>query len=400
MVQENNDGTNHRYAWTVLAIVYLATFAGNMMLNKVSPLVLNLTDEFGISLSQVGLLMSMFGLTGLILAIPAGIILQRRGLRFTGTVALGIVAIGAALGSLSGSFSFMVFSRLVEGIGVALIVIVSPAAIAMWFPPEKSGGPIGIWSTATPVAGFFIMSLAPQLAPTIGWRGVWWLTSGIAVIALVIYWLFIRPTPEAGGPESSPPPADPPPRLKTSLRNKDIWLLAIALMIFSLMFLPLITYYPTFLITEGGFSKERAGLFIGLMGLATIPSAPLAGWISDAIGSRRLVAMAGFLFLSPLYALAFQVPEGMVLAFILLMGFVSITVPVIIFAMVPVVMNDVKLAGSGMAVIILGQYVGMVLGPPIFARLVESIGWVSTAGAFALLGLPGILVFLLIKKSP
>jgi predicted MFS family arabinose efflux permease len=358
-----------------------------------------LTDEFDVSLSQVGLLMSIFGLTGLILAIPAGIILQRRGLRFTGTVALGFVAIGAALGALSGSFPFMVFSRLVEGIGVALIVIVSPAAIAMRFPPEKSGGPIGIWSTATPVSGFFIMSLAPQLAPTIGWRGVWWLTSGIAVIALVIYWLFIRPTPGTGGPESGPPPADPSPRLKITLRNKEIWLLAIALMIFSLMFLPLITYYPTYLSSELGFSKERAGFLIGLMGLATIPSAPLSGWISDVLGSRKWVAIAGFVFLSPLYALAFQVPEGMVIIITILMGFFSIIVPVSIFAMVPEVMNDVKLAGIGMAVIILGQYAGMVIGPPIFAGLVESVGWVFAANSFAPLGIAGILVFVLMKKS-
>jgi len=191
MPAENNNGSFNRYAWIILAVVYLASFAATMMLNKVSPMVVNLTDEFGVSLSQVGLLMSMLGLTGLILAIPAGIILQRLGLRTTGSVALGFIATGAALGAISGSFNFLVFSRMLEGIGLGLIVVVSPTAIAMWFPPEKVGTPMGIWTTAGPVSGFAILILAPVLALSIGWSGVWWITAAVSIIALIVYWLFI-----------------------------------------------------------------------------------------------------------------------------------------------------------------------------------------------------------------
>ena len=102
MPAENNNGSINRYAWIILAVVYLATFAGRLMLNKVSPLVVDLTDDFGVTMGQVGFLMSMLGLTGLILAIPAGVILQRLGLRITGTIALALLTAGAALGARDG----------------------------------------------------------------------------------------------------------------------------------------------------------------------------------------------------------------------------------------------------------------------------------------------------------
>jgi predicted MFS family arabinose efflux permease len=391
MPQKENNPATPRYAWIILAVVYLATFAGNSMLNKVSPLVLTLTDEFGVSLSQVGLLMSMFGLTGLILAIPAGIILQRRGLRITGTVALGFVASGAVLGAMSNSFSLLLFSRLVEGVGVALIVVVSPAAIAMWFPPQKSGAPMGIWSTSTPLSGFIIISFAPLLALSIGWSGIWRLTAGVAIIALIVYWLFMRPPPYsqgAGGISvSAAPPSEAFSLLKKTRKNDDIWLLGLALLIFNLLVIPLITYYPAFLSSILGFPMTRAGLVVGIMGLATIPSAPLSGLISDVIGSRKWVAVAGFALLAPLYALAFHVSGGMVFVVAILLGFFVITVPVSIFASVPDVMSDVKMVGIGMAILVLGQSFGMIIGPLIFGSLVP-------------LCILGIVVILLNKKMP
>ncbi len=402
MSQTNNSVIIPKYAWAILFVVYFAFFASGLMVNKVAPLVPNIMEAFSVSMSDTGLLMSAFGLTGLILALPAGIIIQRLGLKITGTIALVLITVGAVLGAVSGSFGFLLFSRILEGIGVALLIVVAPAAIAMWFPPEKSGAPMGIWSTASPISCFIIMSLAPILEPSMGWRGVWWLSAGVTFVALVVYWLLIRPAPAfevtEGNFPGEPPPVVPPP-LGRAFANKNLWLLSLAMLAFIAPMISLITYYPTFLSTERGLPMSQGGMLAGMIGLIAIPVGPLAGWLSDTIGSRKRVILAGFVIYLPVFALAFQVSGGLITVMAILLGVVVGIIPTVAFAATSEALNDVKLAGIGMAVLALGMNLGVLVGPPIFGGLIESVGWANTAYIFMSFIMLGIVSMGMYKKS-
>src|SRR5262245_33977733 len=84
-----------RYAWVVLIVVFLASVAAPLNQFKVPPLMPVLMKAFSLNLSQAGWLMSIFALTGLILALPAGLILGRIGAKVTGLIALACVVAGA-----------------------------------------------------------------------------------------------------------------------------------------------------------------------------------------------------------------------------------------------------------------------------------------------------------------
>ena len=127
------------YAWVVLVIVYLASVAGPLNQTKVPPLMPVLMDAFQLELGQAGWLMSVFALTGLVLALPAGVFLPRIGPKVMGLIATGCLALGAALGALSTGAGLFLVSRVIEGIGMGLIAVVAPAAIAMWFPSANRG---------------------------------------------------------------------------------------------------------------------------------------------------------------------------------------------------------------------------------------------------------------------
>jgi len=49
------------------------------------------------------------------------------------------------------------------------------------------------------------------------------------------------------------------------------------------------------------------------------------------------------------------------------------------------VMPEARLAGAGMAALMLGQNAGFVVGPALFAALLPTMGWGSVGIAFALL---------------
>ena len=90
-----------RYAWVVLVVVFIASGAAPVTMNKVPPLMPVLMEIFHLELGQAGLLMSVFAMTGALLALPAGLIIQRLGLKTAGLVALGSMVLGATTGALA-----------------------------------------------------------------------------------------------------------------------------------------------------------------------------------------------------------------------------------------------------------------------------------------------------------
>jgi MFS family permease len=65
------------------------------------------------------------------------------------------------------------------------------------------------------------------------------------------------------------------------------------------------------------------------------------------------------------------------------LGTIAGTIVPATFAAVPEIMVSRQLAGVGMAVLALGQNLGMFIGPIMFGRLVESVGWVGAGYALA-----------------
>src|SRR6516162_9593375 len=79
------------YAWVILAVVFLAGVAGPVNQFKVPPVMPVLIDAFHMDIANAAWLMSIFSVTGFILAIPSGFILQRFGPKTTGLVSIAFV---------------------------------------------------------------------------------------------------------------------------------------------------------------------------------------------------------------------------------------------------------------------------------------------------------------------
>jgi len=379
LVEQPASAAIKRYAWVILFVAFLASVAAPLNQFKVPPLMPVLMEAFQLSLGQAGMLMSVFAFTGLILALPAGIIIQKLGPKVAGLIAIGSLAAGSLLGAVSGSVGLLLFSRVIEGIGMGLIAVVAPASIAMWFPREKQGLPMGLWATWMPAGSLIMYNLAPALATTFGWQAVWWFGAGSAAIIFALYGLLMRmPT---ATPQTQQPGAAgiAPPKLTDGFANRDIWLLALLFSCFAGVFLAFGTFFPTFLATERDYSLGQASATASLTTMMILFSAPLAGWVSDRIGSRKLVymiplAVTALMLLLPFRLFGWQIP-----AFLMAQGLMVGAIPSATFAAVPEVMGKAQLAGIGMAILMAGQNLGMFVGPAVFGGLIESIGWI-TAG--------------------
>lgn len=372
------------YAWVILAVLYIASVASALNQFKVPPVLPILIQAFNLSLSDAGMLMSIFSFTGFLLALPAGFILQRLGLRATGMIAVGAVFIGSVLGMFCGTANSMLATRFVEGAGIGLMTIVAPAAISLWFPAETRGTPIGLWTTCMPVGSILMFNLAPWLAERGGWQFIWKAGAVSSLAAFVLFGVFFRlPKPnEIGGTSQSgkaEPENETPPRFRKAIANTGLWLITVQFLCFNLVCLALSTYYPTFLNSVRNYSLSAASFTFSLCTIAAVFSQPLGGYLSDRLGMRKRLITLSSVVLSVICIFPFVATGWIIPTLTVSLGIIAGTIVPATFAAVPEIMGSQQLAGLGMSVLALGQNLGMFIGPILFGRLAESIGW-SGAG--------------------
>jgi MFS family permease len=382
-----------------LFILVLFSVAAPLNQFKVPPVLPLLMQSFSLSVGSASLLMSVFALTGLVLALPSGFIFQRLGYRLTGLLAAGAVVIGSTIGATSGVVGTMLVGRVVEGAGTSLTAVVAPAVIAMWFAAEERGTPLGIWATWVPLGSTLMLVIAPMLAGQFGWRSVWWFGTVYTLVVGALYVTLIRPAAmpadtdgrAKNGPSTT---AD----LARALRNRDLWLVSLVFGAFNFVLIAFVTWAPSFLSLGGRISLAQASLLTSMAVALNLASNPLSGWVSDRIGSRKWVCIVPLVIMATLWPLAFRRAETGFLPLVIVLGFVGGFVPTGVFTAGVEVVGDERLSGMAMAVILVGQNAGILLGPLAFGWLVQGTGsWQAASWMLVPVTLAGTVAALLAR---
>ena len=279
--------------WLVLAVAFLVSVAAVMAQFAAPPLMPVLMDQFGIGIAEASSLMSIFSITGLLLALPAGLVLQRFGPLVTGAVAMLSVIAGSVLAATTTDYGVLLLSRAVQGVGIGLIGVTAPAVVAAAFPPERRGTPMGIWAMWVPVGGLLMYLVAPTLAAAYGWAAVWWLAAAVAAVGLVAYVVVLRRAGMAGAGQGSGSSAEAVAELRAGLGGRDVWLLVLSFALFATAASAPNTFTTTFLAEERGLDLTTASLLAGLVLAGAAIGSVLGGAVSDRIGSRRRVIVGG-----------------------------------------------------------------------------------------------------------
>jgi nitrate/nitrite transporter NarK len=303
--------TTQRNAWFILAILLLFSIAAPLNQNKVPPILPILMNALNLTIGEGGLLMSVYALTGIILAIPAGFLFHKMGYRVTGLIAGGSIVLGVILGATSTGMQSLLVSRVIEGIGTCFIAVLAPAVIATSFPVHKRGTAMGIWASWFPIGSVCIMLLAPRLAQTFGWQAVWWFGCAYTLVVTVLFLVFIKPAKNhalvAVTPSSQLPTVD----VKQVLLNRNVWLLGLTFFFFCMAAMSFGTYTTTFLNLNRGIPLSQAAMLISVGSIVSIFTGPLGGVISDRIGSRKKVFITGMVIMAVIMPFASIMPSNL-----------------------------------------------------------------------------------------
>ena len=379
--------------WSVLGIVSITMLCGYFITDVMAPLQSMLEADFGWDGTEYGLFTSSYGWFNvtLFMLIVGGIILDKKGMRFTGVLACCLMLIGCSVkyyaispfftleGSLWGirlqvltaSIGFATF-----GVGVEIAGITVTKVLARWFKGKEIALAMGLQvamarigtalalSVTVPVARYFGEISMPVLF------GLALLCIGL--IAFLVFCVMDRKLDESI--RDMKEEAEESFRLSDIvyvIRNRGFWLIAILCVLFYSAVFPFLKYATSLMINKYGVEESIAGVIPSLLPFGTILLTPLFGGLYDRKGKGASIMIFGSFLLIVVHAL-FALPVLNVwwfAAFIMIiLGIAFSLVPSAMWPSVPKIIPHNKL-GTAYATIFWVQNIGL-SGVPML------IGWV------------------------
>ena len=160
-------------AWVIAITVWIIGIVLAIAQYKAMATTTFIAEDMGLTATQAGWISGIFTFTGIILAFPAAAILKKLGPKMALILSTGFAVVGGIIGFFAPGFAPMIASRIIEGVGLGLVGVVGPATIAMWFPIEKRGLPMGIWSNWQTVGISICFFTSVPMTMAMGWRSLW-----------------------------------------------------------------------------------------------------------------------------------------------------------------------------------------------------------------------------------
>ncbi|MEG0758282.1 MAG: MFS transporter [Raoultibacter sp.] len=387
---------NHAAVAVLLVLVGITVALGQYKVPSIMP---SIMEQFSMDVGTASWLMSIFTFVGIFLALPTGALAKKFGAKNMMVASVLILAVGSVIGALASSATVLIVSRAIEGVALIFCAVGAPLAIQKYVAPDKIGFATGIWALWISLGSFFGGVLMPGLYAATGFSGVWFITSGLAVVAGLLMFLFLKPQSgkyfEAiekaalSGTET---------KEKSNYRDlikPNVLLVLGGFLMFNMVLLSMLAFSPTFHQSQG-MDPTVAGLISTLPMLIAIVSSPLFGVLADKTGKVKLLMVISMLAMGPCACIILTTTSPLVWVAAVVMGLVGLGSPTMFLTLYPRVVGDEKLMPIAMGLLILVQSLGQFLGTAIMPLVLEN-GWM-VAGIFVLvLGLIGTGLLALVK---
>ena len=362
-----------RTRWDIVALAFTAGYMVGMQVGKVPPALPMLEAELALPRVIAGLIASSFYGLGAVLGVAGGVIVDRAGIGRMVFVGGAVMACASLAGGFAENGAQLLAARIVEGFGFATLTVAGPKMLVAATDTGVRRFVLGVWGTYMPVGIALSLVIATVLLETVGWRGLWFINTGLILLFLVAFAWVAAPgrwqMPAAGSTFDRA-------GVRATLARPGPWLFGIAFAIFAVQWQALMAWLPTFLIETQGRSVEAAALFTALFVLATTVGSVASAWLLQRGVARWLLlgltftgmgVCAATLF-APFTPVAAKIP--LAVCFALAGG----PLPAVCFeggiAHAPS-QAQVAMAGGFVAQ---GAALGAVLGPPLLAAVTEALG--------------------------
>ncbi len=429
--------------WAILFLIAFVQGANYYFYDTISPLKLTLEKTFGFDSSDFGLYVSMYSFpnTFLLMAVFGGIILDKIGIRRTGSLFVGLMTAGgivtaygastiytndgplyAFMGSFLTDYSpelkMMLLGRFLFGLGAETSIVVISKTIVKWFKGHELamafGTKIGIARLGSAAAAAFSYPISVNASH---WTMAIWfgaLLLGIAFLAFLFYTFFDKKLDkQMEGKELVSTKSDfKLSDVKEIITNRPfIYITLLCLTFYSAVF-PFQSFSPDFFLNKYDFDPTSSGYIASILSIGTFIFTPFMGLLVDRYGKSGTFMIAGSLLIVMIYItyaftmIAPQIP-------LLMLGLAFSLVPAAMWPAVAKIIDEKKIGtayGTMFSIQNLGLWgipllMGKILdftNPGVTKKALEAGAKYDYTWAILLLvflGIMGVLFALLLKRE-
>jgi EmrB/QacA subfamily drug resistance transporter len=200
LIKRITDEDLHRRRWQLLALTAVGAFMWPLDGSIVSVALPVMGKDLGLSFTAAVWVSAAFLLTTAVLLIPAGRIADQHGRVRYYLLGIAVFTVASALCAVSMGDTWLIVSRIIQGVGAALIGATAAAIVTWVFPPHERGRALGInvmsvylgLTVGPPLGGF--------ITDAVGWRWIFLINIPIGVAVLVWGWFMLPRSESEAGP--------------------------------------------------------------------------------------------------------------------------------------------------------------------------------------------------------
>lgn len=328
MREENNtalpqEGKKSSFLWKTLPYFILAHASHHLLTALPQPMLPYIQQEFNLNYTQSATVTSAFSLSSGFSQLPSGWLADRAGPTILITIGILGVAVGGFFVGLSHNYTILIIAMVFMGLMAGGYHPASTPLISMSVPLNLRGRALGLHLIGGNSSFFLAPIIAGAIAAVWGWRGAYiGLAIPTAVLGVFMFFYLSRHYGRAqmeAMKRKQEEERPPQPGYK-----RRLWAFLIMMVLGGGAGATVNSFLSLYMARELGASNETAAMALSIVFSSGLWAGPVGGFISDRIGSTRVIIVTGILSGLVIFALKEINSTGWALwAVLWVMGFIQ-----------------------------------------------------------------------------
>ena len=156
--------------WAALAVLCFARIWMGFQFQSIPPIAPLLVEALGINHTQVGLLIGLFMLPGIVIAVPGALLGARIGDRQVVMLGLALMGVGGLLVVWGGSFWLACAGRVLSGTGAVALNVQMMKMVTDWFTGKELATGMSLLLITWPVGIALALATLGKACSALSWQ--------------------------------------------------------------------------------------------------------------------------------------------------------------------------------------------------------------------------------------
>lgn len=181
----------NRKWWTLVAVAFalFMIMLDNTVVNVALPAI---QRDLGIDVAELEWIVTGYALSFAVLMLSGGKLADMFGRRRIFMIGLAIFSLSSLACGLAGSAELLIASRVVQGVGAAMMMPATLSLITAAFPPEQRGMAFGIWAGVSALALAIGPLIGGLLTENIAWNWIFYVNVPVGIVGLAAATIIIQ----------------------------------------------------------------------------------------------------------------------------------------------------------------------------------------------------------------